>query len=223
MTDEPARILIAEDDRRLAGMLEQLLASDGYEVVVAYDGQRALHEAMTGRFDVLLFDRGLPAREGLDVIEGLRAQGNTVPALILSALGNPADRVEGLTRGAEDYLPKPFDVDELLARLRVLRRKSAMATTGLAIPGGILHPQRHEAALAAGQVVVLSERENDLLATLARRPRQVFTRDELLESVFADADDTGVVDAYVHHLRKKLGRGCVLTVRGVGYSLGALS
>ncbi|GAA4168784.1 response regulator transcription factor [Gryllotalpicola koreensis] len=223
MTDEPARILVAEDDRRLAGMLEQLLASDGYEVVVAYDGQRALHEAMTGRFDVLLFDRGLPAREGLDVIEGLRAQGNTVPALILSALGNPADRVEGLTRGAEDYLPKPFDVDELLARLRVLRRKSAMATTGLAIPGGILHPQRHEAALTAGPVVVLSERENDLLATLARRPRQVFTRDELLESVFADADDTGVVDAYVHHLRKKLGRGCVLTVRGVGYALGALS
>ncbi|GAA4186146.1 response regulator transcription factor [Gryllotalpicola kribbensis] len=204
-------------------MLEQLLASDGYEVVVAHDGQRALHEAMTGRFDVLLFDRGLPAREGLDVIEGLRAQGNTVPALILSALGNPADRVEGLTRGAEDYLPKPFDVDELLARLRVLRRKSAMATTGLAIPGGILHPQRHEAVLTAGQVVVLSERENDLLATLARRPRQVFTRDELLESVFADADDTGVVDAYVHHLRKKLGRGCVLTVRGVGYALGALS
>ncbi|WP_344774286.1 response regulator transcription factor [Gryllotalpicola kribbensis] len=223
MTDEPARILVAEDDRRLAGMLEQLLASDGYEVVVAHDGQRALHEAMTGRFDVLLFDRGLPAREGLDVIEGLRAQGNTVPALILSALGNPADRVEGLTRGAEDYLPKPFDVDELLARLRVLRRKSAMATTGLAIPGGILHPQRHEAVLTAGQVVVLSERENDLLATLARRPRQVFTRDELLESVFADADDTGVVDAYVHHLRKKLGRGCVLTVRGVGYALGALS
>jgi DNA-binding response OmpR family regulator len=223
VTDEPARILVAEDDRRLAGMLEQLLASDGYEVVVAHDGQRALHEAMTGRFDVLLFDRGLPAREGLDVIEGLRAQGNTVPALILSALGNPADRVEGLTRGAEDYLPKPFDVDELLARLRVLRRKSAMATTGLAIPGGILHPQRHEAVLTAGQVVVLSERENDLLATLARRPRQVFTRDELLESVFADADDTGVVDAYVHHLRKKLGRGCVLTVRGVGYALGALS
>jgi DNA-binding response OmpR family regulator len=221
VTDEPARILVAEDDRRLAGMLEQLLASDGYEVVVAHDGQRALHEAMTGRFDVLLFDRGLPAREGLDVIEGLRAQGNTVPALILSALGNPADRVEGLTRGAEDYLPKPFD--ELLARLRVLRRKSAMATTGLAIPGGILHPQRHEAVLTAGQVVVLSERENDLLATLARRPRQVFTRDELLESVFADADDTGVVDAYVHHLRKKLGRGCVLTVRGVGYALGALS
>lgn len=203
-------------------MLEQLLISDGYEVVLAHDGQRALHEAMTGNFDVLLFDRGLPAREGLDVLEALRGQGNTVPALILSALGNPADRVEGLTRGAEDYLPKPFDIDELLARLRVLRRKSAAPTTGLAVPGGVLHPLRHEVALASGEVIVLSERENDLLAVLARRPRQVFTREELLESVFADADDTGVVDSYVHHLRRKVGRGCVLTVRGVGYALGSL-
>jgi len=221
--DERARILVAEDDRRLAAMLAQLLSSEGYDVVLAHDGQRALHEAMTGQFDVLLFDRGLPAREGLDVIEGLRAHGNTVPALILSALGNPADRVEGLTRGAEDYLPKPFDVDELLARLRVLRRKSAAPTTGLAIPGGILRPDRHEVSLASGELIVLSERENDLLATLARRPRQVFTRGELLELVFADADDTGVVDSYVHHLRKKLDRRCVLTVRGVGYSLGALT
>lgn len=222
MTDEQARVLVAEDDRRLAVMLEQLLISDGYDVVLAHDGQRALHEAMTGNFDVLLFDRGLPAREGLDVLEALRGQGNTVPALILSALGNPADRVEGLTRGAEDYLPKPFDIDELLARLRVLRRKSAAPTTGLAVPGGVLHPLRHEVSLASGEVIVLSERENDLLAVLARRPRQVFTRDELLESVFADADDTGVVDSYVHHLRRKVGRGCVLTVRGVGYALGTL-
>jgi two-component system, OmpR family, response regulator QseB len=222
MTGERDRVLIAEDDRRLARMLETLLTSEGYDVVLAFDGQSALHSAMTQRFDVLLFDRGLPVREGLDVLEALRGQGNAVPALILSALGNPADRVEGLTRGAEDYLPKPFDIDELLARLRVLARKSAAPIAALSVPGGVLYPDRHEVSMRGAGVVVLSERENDLLSALARRPRQVFTRDELLESVFAGADDTGVVDAYVHHLRKKLGRGCLLTVRGVGYALGSL-
>ncbi|WP_211217961.1 response regulator transcription factor [Humibacter albus] len=220
MSDGRPRVLLAEDDRRLAGMLERLLSGEGYQVTVAFDGQRALHLAMTEAFDVLLFDRGLPAREGLEVLEALRARGNTVPALILSALGNPADRVEGLTRGAEDYLAKPFDIDELLARLAVLRRKSAAPTGGLKIPGGVLHPGRHEAVTDAGEVVVLSERETELLVMLARRPGQVFTRQELLETVFADADDTGVVDSYVHHLRRKLGRGCVLTVRGIGYGLG---
>lgn len=204
-------------------MLEMLLAGEGYAVELAHDGQRALHLAMTEQFDLLLFDRGLPAREGLDVLEGLRASGNRVPALILSALGNPADRVEGLTRGAEDYLAKPFDIDELLARLRVLRRKTAAPTGGLPVPGGMLRAERHEYVSRAGEVVVLSERENDLLAVLARRPGQVFTREELLDRVFADADDTGVVDSYVHHLRRKLGRGCVLTVRGVGYALGSLT
>ncbi|WP_298228460.1 response regulator transcription factor [Gryllotalpicola sp.] len=221
MPTESARVLLAEDDKRLAQLLASLLESDGYTVTVVHDGQRALHEAMTGRFDLLLFDRGLPGREGLDVIEALRAHGNTVPALILSALGNPSDRVEGLQRGAEDYLAKPFDIDELLARLRVLRRKSAAPTDGLRVPAGTLFPQRHEVVTASGATIRLSERENDLLATLARRPGQVFTREELVDGVFADADETGVVDAYVHHLRKKLGRGCVLTVRGVGYALGA--
>lgn len=204
-------------------MLEKLLVRDGYSVQVAYDGQRALHLALTEEFDVLLFDRGLPAREGLDVLERLRAQGNRAPALILSALGNPADRIEGLARGAEDYLAKPFHIDELLLRLRVLRRKSAAPTSGLPVPGGTLRPDRHEFAASDGEVIVLSERENDLLAVLARRPNQVFTREELLEAVFADAGDTGVVDNYVYRLRGKLGRECVLTVRGVGYTLGALT
>lgn len=222
VSTECARVLLAEDDVRLAEMLADLLESEGHEVTVVHDGQRALHEAMTGSFDVLVFDRGLPSREGLDVIEALRGRGNTVPALILSALGNPADRVEGLQRGAEDYLAKPFDIDELLARINVLRRKSAAPTEGVRVPGGVLYPSRHEVEREDG-VVILSERETGLLATLARRPTQVFTRAELLERVFADAEETGVVDAYVHHLRKKLGRACVLTVRGVGYALGSVS
>ena len=138
----------------------------------------------------------------------------------MSALGNPADRVEGLDRGAEDYLSKPFDIDELLARLRVLRRRLASTVPVLKIPGGTLDTGSRSVTRRDGQIVALSEREGDLLERLARRSEQVFTRDDLLVTVFADADDAGVVDTYVHYLRKKLGRDIIDTVRGVGYRLG---
>ncbi|NNC11301.1 response regulator transcription factor [Planctomonas sp. JC2975] len=213
-------MLVVEDDRRLASMLAELLTAEGYDVALAHDGQRALHEGLTREFDVMLFDRGLPVMDGLDVLGRLRSSGVVTPTLVLSALGNPADRVEGLDRGAEDYLAKPFDIDELLARLRVLRRRLNPSVPVLRIPGGRFDPDRREVTTDSGAVVVLSEREGDLLALLARRPQQIFTRDDLLAIVFADADETGVVDTYVHYVRKKLGRGCILTVRGIGYGLG---
>ncbi|WP_198668809.1 response regulator transcription factor [Homoserinimonas sp. OAct 916] len=221
--DEGARILVAEDDARLAAMLRELLQGEGYEVVIARDGQRALHEGLTQQFDVILLDRGLPVIEGLDVLMRLRAHGVRSPALVLSALGNPSDRVEGLDRGAEDYLSKPFDIDELLARLRALRRRLTSTLHVLQIPGGMLDTaSRSVTRSGIDGVVPLTEREGDLLEKLARRPGQVFSRGDLLSSVFADADDAGVVDTYVHYLRKKLGRECVLTVRGIGYRLGRL-
>lgn len=218
---EPPRILVVEDDRSLAGMLAELLKSEGYQVTLAFDGQRALHEGLTHSFDVLLLDRGLPGVEGLDVLTRLRSRGVLSPALVLSALGNPADRVEGLDRGAEDYLAKPFDVDELLARLRALRRRSAALTPVLTVPGGVLDTTGRTVTTDTGEVVVLSDREGALLEHLARRPGQVFPRADLLDTVFPDADDDGVVDTYVHYLRRKLGKGIVLTVRGIGYRLGA--
>ncbi|MDO5753125.1 response regulator transcription factor [Arthrobacter sp.] len=216
-------VLVVEDDVRLASMLQEILESEGYAVVVVHDGQRALHEGLSWHFDVLLLDRGLPAIDGLDVLGRLRDRGVTTPALILSALSNPADRVEGLDRGAEDYLGKPFDIDELLARLRSLLRRHAATADTVRFPGGLLESASRTVALDGGRVVVLSERENQLLLHLARRPRQVFTREVLIDSVFTDADDEGVVDTYVHYLRKKLGRSCVLTVRGVGYRLREIS
>ena len=216
-------VLVVEDDVGLASMLQELLESEGYAVAVAHDGQRGLHEGLNGHFDVLLLDRGLPAIDGLDVLGRLRDRGVTTPALILSALSNPADRVEGLDRGAEDYLGKPFDIDELLARLRSLLRRHAATADTVRVPGGLLESASRTVALDGGAVVVLSDRENDLLLHLARRPRQVFTREVLIDSVFTEADDEGVVDTYVHYLRKKLGRSCVLTVRGVGYRLGSTS
>ena len=221
MFDNPS-VLVVEDDAALASMLQELLEGEGYTVVAAHDGQRALHEGLSGRFDILLLDRGLPAIDGLDVLGRLRAKGIATPALILSALSNPADRVEGLDRGAEDYLGKPFDIDELLARLRSLLRRHTATSDALRVPGGLLESTNRTVTLDGGAAVVLSERENELLAHLARSPRQIFTREALVDTIFTEADDEGVVDTYVHYLRKKLGKTSVLTVRGVGYRLGPL-
>lgn len=222
MTDR-LRVLVAEDDRRLAEMLSNLLDSEGYEVEIARDGQRALHAGLTRAFDLAVLDRGLPAVDGLSVLRGLRDNGVTTPVLILSALGTAPDRVEGLNAGAEDYLAKPFDIEELLARLRGLTRRSSSTVRTVRFPGGRLDAGNRTLTLDGGGRTVLSEREAALLELLARRPDQVFSRAFLLDEVFADADDPGVVDTYVHHLRKKFGRSLIETVRGVGYRLGSLS
>ena len=216
------RLLIVEDDARLLAMLETLFDSEGYQVATARDGQKALHLALTESWDVMILDRGLPLIEGLDLLERLRAAGIVTPTLILSALGNPADRVEGLDRGAEDYLAKPFDIDELLARVRGLLRRHRTTSGILTLPGGAkLHPEMREVQLLHGEAIPLSERECDLLSVLARDPRQVFERETLIRLVFPEAEDLGVVDTYVHYLRRKLGRTVVATVRGVGYRLGS--
>ena len=233
----PLRLLLVEDDRTLAQMLVGLLTSEGYAVEHAPDGQRGLHLGLTRTYDLVVLDRGLPSIEGLDLLGRLRSRGVTAPTLVLSALGNPSDRVEGLDAGAEDYLSKPFDVDELLARLRALSRRHRDTARTLCLPGGRLdldsrqvvagdlsQPLGAEAdASAAGSPVVqLSERECSLLATLGSRPARVFGRGELRGMVFGDAESEVVVDTYVHYLRRKLGRGVVRTVRGRGYQLGHL-
>lgn len=218
-----ARVLIAEDDGRLAGMLDALLRSEGFDVEVARDGQRALHRGLTAAFSVIVLDRGLPAVEGLDVLRRLRESGVTTPVLVLSALGTAPDRVDGLNAGAEDYLAKPFDIDELVARVRALTRRASSVVPTVRFPGGRLDVDSRTVTLDDGSRTVLSERESALLELLARRPTQVFSRGLLLEEVFAAADDPGVVDTYVHHLRRKFGRTLIETVRGVGYRLGSLS
>jgi two-component system response regulator QseB len=219
---EGPQVLLVEDDPELVAMLASLLAEEGYRVDTATDGQRALHLGLTRRYDVLVLDRGLPALDGLDVLGRLRRSGMTTPALVLSALGSPADRVAGLDAGAEDYLGKPFDIDELLARLRALRRRHLDTARELPLGDRRLNlDTRQVSAGEPGQSPVrLSQRECDLLATLAARPGRVFSRDNLLAQVFVEADSAVVVDTYVHYLRRKLGRGIVVTVRGRGYQLG---
>lgn len=214
------RILLVEDDRSLAAMLDEILHSAGYIVELAYDGQLGLHLGLSHGYDVLVLDRGLPAIEGLDLLGRLRSRGVVTPVLVLSALGLARDRVDGLDAGAEDYLTKPFDIDELLARIRALLRRHHDRADDLPVPGGRLVVSSRTYMAEAGTTTFLSERECALLAVLARRPGRVFSRSELVATVFPDADEDGVVDTYVHYLRRKLTRDAIRTVRGLGYQLG---
>jgi len=190
-------------------------------VTVAPDGQRGLHLGLTRSFDVMLIDRGLPAVEGLDLIGRLRGRGVATPMLVLSARGATQDRVDGLDAGAEDYLAKPFEVTELLARVRALVRRHRDRAAVLSLGQRDLDLATRTVTGPDGAEIELSEREAALLAVLAGRPQQVFSRRDLLERVFSEAESETVVDTYVHYCRRKLGRGVIRTVRGLGYRLGS--
>jgi len=215
-------LLLVEDDDDLAALLRRVLAGEGYQVTVAPDGQRGLHLALTRSFEVMVLDRGLPAIEGLDLITRLRGRGVTVPILVLSARGTTQDRVDGLDAGAEDYLAKPFEISELLARLRALLRRHPDGAHTLPVPGGSLDLANRTVRRTRGDDIELSEREAALLGLLAARPEVVFSRPDLLDRVFSEAESETVVDTYVHYCRKKLGHGVISTVRGLGYRLGRL-
>jgi two-component system, OmpR family, response regulator QseB len=217
-----ARVLVVEDDPELRELLARLLADAGYEVDLAGDGQAGLHRVLTREYDILVLDRGLPGIDGLDLIRRVRRRGVETPVLVLTAYGALADRVAGLDAGAEDYLVKPFEVDELLARLRALRRRHRAGAEVLPFGAGALDLAARTARRADGTEVELSGREAALLRTLVVRPNRVFTRDELREQVFEAAESASIVDTYVHYLRRKLGAGVIRTVRGLGYRAGAL-
>ncbi|MFC5268084.1 response regulator transcription factor [Kribbella qitaiheensis] len=218
---ESRRILLIEDDADLAGLLDRVLADEGYAVTWAGDGQAGLHLALTRPFEAMIVDRGLPAVEGLDLIARLRSRGVSTPILVLSARNRTEDRVDGLDAGAEDYLAKPFELTELLARVRALLRRHLDHAGHLAVPGGSLDLASRTVRRVDCTTVELSEREAALLALLAARPGAVFSRSELLDRVFDDAESDTVVDTYVHYCRRKLGRGVISTVRGLGYRLGS--
>lgn len=212
------RLLIVEDDRALSSMLVGLFTDEGYEVEVAHDAQRGLHAALTRRYDAIVVDRGLPVMDGLDLVVALRSRGIVTGILMLTARGALSDRVDGLDAGAQDYLVKPFEVPELLARIRALVRRPNGDST-LRAAGLSLDRVTRTVSGAAGQVE-LSEREAALLSVLMSTPGRTYTRGQLLSSAFDGVDNPGVVDTYVHYLRRKLGRGIVRTVHGTGYRLG---
>ncbi len=220
------RILIVEDDARLARRLARVLDGEGYAAETAGDGRSALTRALTEPFDLLIVDWMLPDLDGVQVVRRLRAAEMSVPILMLTARGQIEDRVTGLDAGADDYLPKPFAITELLARVRALSRwpREEKKTDSVLRAGDIsLDPARH-AVWRGEEQVDLSAKEFALLATLILRPKQVFTRSVLLDTVWGGHDDTygNVVDLYVSYLRKKLDRdgepSHIRTVRGVGYT-----
>ncbi|KUL22472.1 two-component system response regulator [Actinoplanes awajinensis subsp. mycoplanecinus] len=215
-------MLVVEDDSDLREMVAETLVDEGYHVDQAPDGQRGLHLGLTRPYDVLVIDRRLPALDGLDLITRLRARAVAARALILTALGTIDDRVAGLDAGADDYLVKPFDLDELSARIRALCRRTADATEALRIGGGVLDLGLRDAVLPDGSRVPLSAREFELLRVLAARPTAVHSRAMLRSLVFDEAAAASIVDTYVYYLRRKLGRKVVRTVHGLGYRMGAL-
>lgn len=215
------RLLLVEDDRALCGMLADLFTDEGYRVDVAHDGQQGLHRGLLGEYDAVIVDRGLPVMDGVELVEVLRSRGIATPILVLTARGEIADRVEGLDAGAQDYLVKPFEIPELLARIRALVRRPSNSST-LRLDGLCLdRVTRTVSGRRVGADVELSEREAALLSVLMTAPGRVYTRGQLLAAAFSGADTPGVVDTYVHYLRRKLGRQIVRTVHGTGYCLGA--
>lgn len=216
------RLLLVEDDAELRAMVTEALVDEGYHVDQAPDGQRGLHLGLTRPYDVMVIDRLLPALDGLDLVARLRSRAVPARAIMLTALGTVGDRIAGLDAGADDYLVKPFDLDELSARIRALCRRTADSTDALRLGKGMLDLSLRDAVLPDGTRVALSSREFELLHALAARPNAVHSRSELRSRVFDEAAASSIVDTYVYYLRRKLGKPVVQTVHGLGYRLGAL-
>jgi DNA-binding response OmpR family regulator len=217
-----ARILIAEDEPRLAAFLEKGLRSSGFVTSVVGDGVAAAAAAADSEFDLMILDLGLPGKDGLEVLRELRAGGSRLPVIILTARDDTSDRVAGLEAGADDYIGKPFHFEELIARVRV-RLRAEQSTGGesrhLIGVGDITLDPRTRWVRAGDRDIELSAREFDLLRTFLEHPNQVLSREQLLAHVWGYDYDPGsnVVDVYVGYLRRKLGSQSFETVRGVGY------
>ncbi|MCL1870607.1 MAG: response regulator transcription factor [Promicromonosporaceae bacterium] len=215
------RLLLVEDDPRLGPTIAEYL-SDTYDVTHRTDGVSGLDSATQTLFDVMVIDRRLPGLDGVDVVRALRRARIATPILLLTALGSVADKVGGLDAGANDYLTKPFEFDELLARLRALRRTFGAEPGSVAIGTWEYYPETRFLYSPYDAPVVLTPKENDLLRLLATDPRRTFPRDEIATTVFGPDGQRGAVDAYVHYVRRKTEPGIIVTVRGQGYRLGSL-
>lgn len=218
------RILIAEDESLIAAFLEKNLQANGFVTKVVKDGYETLHLARTHQFDLLILDLGLPGKDGTEVLEELRGQGEKLPILILTARDEVKDVVAGLEGGANDYVTKPFKLEELLARIRLRLREHQVPETKpekvLSVGNIVLDLPSHTVKVGES-TVQLSNQELILLDTLMRYPNRVFSREELLNYVWGYNYDpnSNIVDVYVGYLRKKLGSDIIKTVRGVGYQL----
>ena len=215
------RLLLVDDETRLTTALRKGLTADGFVVDVAADGVEALERAGQETYDVVVLDVMLPRLSGYEVVRRLRAGGSWVPVLMLSAKDGEHDQADALDDGADDYLTKPFSYVVLLARLRALLRRGAVARPAVLAVGEVrVDPARRQVTVA-GAPVELTSREFALLEYLARHPDRVLTKTELLDHVWEAAAETGpnAVEVYVGYVRRKIGADRLLTVRGAGYRL----
>jgi two-component system, OmpR family, response regulator len=217
------KVLLVEDDRKIAALVRKALEAAGFVVDATGNGDEGYELATSQAFDVILLDIMVPGRDGLSVLRLLREKQNRVPVILLTARSASNERVEGLNLGADDYLPKPFFMDELVARIHaVLRRSSGSAASLMQAGDLVVNPLTREVK-RGGETVELTAREFNLLVCLMRSPGRVFTRTQLCEQVWNYHHDPGtnLVDVYVQRVRRKIGdspdRPLIETVRGVGY------
>jgi DNA-binding response OmpR family regulator len=219
------RILVAEDEARIAAFVEKGLRSNGFTPTLSADANEAIALALGGNFDLLILDLGLPGKDGLEVLEELRGQGERLPIIILSARDDIQDKVAGFEGGADDYLTKPFRFEELLVRIRARLRSNggngADQEVMELLAGDIVLDLRTRKAKVGDLWIELPSREFTLAETFFRHPGQVMSREQLLDRVWGYDYDPGsnIVDVYVGYLRKKLGSELFETVRGMGYRL----
>ena len=215
------RILIAEDEGKIAAFLERGLRNNGFTTLTVSDGESAYDHARSGEFDLLILDIGLPQVDGFTVLRRLREGSVDIPVVILTARDSVRDRVAGLESGADDYIPKPFAFDELLARVRLRLRADRVPEATILRVGDIGLDLRTRRAQVGESVVDLTSREFALAEVFFRHPDQVLSREQLLSAAWGfDFDpESNVVDVYVRYLRQKLGADRIETVRGTGYRL----
>lgn len=218
------RILIAEDEQRIAAFLKKGLEAHGFATTVVEDGNSAAYLARSQDFDLMLLDLALPGKDGLTVLRELRQRGEQLPVIILTVFDDVRDKVTGLEAGADDYITKPFRLEELIARVRVQLRNVRQPKTEEQMvfqAGNIVLDLRKRQVQVAGRHVELSTREFTLLEMLVRRCGEAISREELLNHVWGyDYEpNSNIVDVYIGYLRKKLGNKYIETVRGFGYRL----
>ena len=216
------RLLLVEDDQELSRAVEHALATEGYTVDAVSTGAGALFLAGEADYDAVVLDLGLPDIDGLQVLAKLRLQHSALPVLILTARDSVEDRVGGLDAGADDYLSKPFDIPELVARLRaVTRRAVGRSANRLNVGDVTLDPAAHTVQ-CSGQVIEVSGKEYALLHKFMENPGRLLTKDQLESSLYAwgESISSNAVEVYIHGLRKKIGKDFIKTVRGIGYGVG---
>lgn len=213
------RVLLVEDDRLLGDGVLNGLRQAGYAADWVYDGEQADAALKTEEYDLIVLDLGLPKKSGIDVLRDLRGRGKSVPVLILTARDTTEDKVIGLDSGADDYLIKPFDLDELQARIRALARRKSGRSVPLITHGDIVLDPAAHTVTKAGTVADIAPKEFTLLQTLLDNSGRVVSRSRLEESLYAwnEEVESNAIEVHIHHLRKKLGAELIRTIRGVGY------